>query len=96
MMYTELKNGMVIENLEQLMMILDHLEDLTLSLEEVELHINDLVHLSHNHGLELIEEVPNKVYEIYDAKKDKRIRFEIDEETGNVSKYEAGASPTPH
>lgn len=85
-----------VENLDELIMALDNLKELTTSLKEIELHINDLVHLSHDHDLELIEKEPNKVYEIYDAKVNQRVRFEIDEETGNVSKYEAGAAPTPH
>lgn len=97
-METELKEMLLlnVENLDDLTMALDNLKELTTSLKEIEVHINDLVHLSHNHGWELIEEVPNKVYEIYDAEVNERVRFVIDEETGNVSDYKAGATPTPH
>ena len=95
-MEKQLKDKLLLnaENLDDLIMRLDNSDELTISLMEV--HINDLIHLSHKHNWELIEEVPNKVYEIYDAKANKRLRFEIDEETGNVVKYKAGAAPTSH
>lgn len=84
-----------VENLDDLIMDLDNLKELTTSLKEIELHINDLVHLSHDHSWELIEKEPNKVYEIYDAKANQRVSFEISEESGNVIDYKCGAAPTP-